>query len=513
MTQARYCSHHPRVKAGWSCSACKTDLCPDCVATEALGHRQAPVDVCCRCRRGVVALSTHRAEALPFAQRLLDAPGFPLGSTGILSLVVLGGIRALTSYVGMSSMLMMGAGVFLLRQGLFWAAVFFIIRSSAEGARKMGVLGLRDIQSDVVTPALKGLLSTALLWLPAAIYIAAVSDGGLLGILTYEGYKDPVVWGLGIVGAVYAPMALLAGATDLGFAYVLNPIHIFSFIKRMGRDYFIAVFAVAVVLVFGQMVDHLLGLVLAHVNVPFIPRLVESTVSLYAPFVAARVLGLLLFVHGEALDWGSSSDYQVPVLPGVRPRGVLPPKSEARERNRDVPSAVGGREAGRNAPESVPFFDPQVGAPDGADADGPSLQLARDPVGVSPVPAAASPVGGGDSIAPLLRAVAGDDLQEALRIYREMSGEDSAIPPLVHMQIGKAAAKARDWEVAAHAFKHVASGRSEHAGVGLVSLAQVIGDGQRDFAWAKKLYHQAIERFPQSEVAAFAKNRLTAMGE
>jgi hypothetical protein len=510
MTQVRYCSHHPRMKAGWSCSACKTDLCPDCVATETLGHRHAPVDVCCRCRRGVVAISTHRAQALPFAQRLLDAPGFPLGATGIISLVVLGGIRALTSYVGMSSMLMMGAGVFLLRQGLFWAAVFFIIRSSAEGARKMGVLGLRDIQSDVVTPALKGLLSTALLWLPAAIYVVAVSDDGVAGILTYEGYKDPVVWGLGIVGAVYAPMALLAGATDLGFAYVLNPIRIFAFIKRMGRDYLVAVFAVAVVLVFGRLVDHLLGLVLAHVNVPFVPRWVGASVSLYAPFVAARVLGILLFVHGEALDWGSSSDYQVPVLPGVRPRGVLPEKAAVRESRRDVPNAMPGREPARNESESVPFFDPQVGAPE--DADGPSLQLAREPVAVSPAPAAAPPVVR-ESIAPLLRAVAADDLQEALRIYREMSGEDGAIPPLVHMQIGKAAAKARDWEVAAHAFKHVASGRSEHAGAGLISLAQVIGDGQRNHAWAKKLYQQAIERYPQTEVAAFAQTRLTAMGE
>jgi hypothetical protein len=460
----------------------------------------------------VVAISTHRAQALPFAQRLLDAPGFPLGATGILSLVMLGGIRALTSYVGMSSMLMMGAGVFLLRQGLFWAAVFFIIRSSAEGARKMGVLGLRDIQSDVVTPAIKGLLSTALLWLPAAVYIAAVSDGGVLGILTYEGHKDPVVWGLGLLGAVYAPMALLAGATDLGFAYVLNPIRIFSFITRMGRDYFVTVFAVAVVLVFGRLVDHLLGLVLAHVNVPFVPRWVGATVSLYAPFVAARVLGILLFVHGEALDWGSSSDYQVPVLPGVRPRGVLPEKAAVRESKRDVPNAMAGRAPARNAPESVPFFDPQVGAAEAVDADGPSLQLARDPVAGSPAPAAV-PLVAGDSIAPLLRAVAADDLQEALRIYREMSGEDGAIPPLVHMQIGKAAAKARDWEVAAHAFKHVASGRSEHAGAGLIALAQVIGDGQRDHSWAKKLYQQAIERYPQTEVAAFAQTRLTAMGE
>jgi len=156
---------------------------PDCVATQPLGHRSAPMDVCCQCRRGVKPLTVHRAELIPFWHRVLDAPRFPLGLVGLLSLAVLGFVQALTSYVGLSSMLMMGGAIFLLRQGLFWAFLFFIIRSSAEGANKMGVLGLRDIQSDVITPALKGLLATALLWLPAAIYIVAVSDGGVSGIL------------------------------------------------------------------------------------------------------------------------------------------------------------------------------------------------------------------------------------------------------------------------------------------------------------------------------------------
>lgn len=375
--QTRYCRRHPRAKAGWHCSTCATDLCPDCVATHELGHRQAPMDLCCQCRRGVAPLTIHRSQQIPFWQRLLDAPKYPLCTVGLLSLVGLGFVRALTGSVGMMSMMAMGTAVFLLRQGLYWAFVFFIIRNSAEGARKMGVFGLRDIQNDVITPGLKGILSTALLWLPAAIYIMVVSDDGVWGILSYEGSKDPIVWLLGLMGIVYAPMALLAGATDLGYGTLLNPVHIFSFIRRMGRDYFVTIVAIAVVLLFGRMLEYLCALALARTSIPFLPRWLTETVSLYPTFVAARALGVLLFTRGEALDWGRTEDYQVPLLPGVRPRGTL--KEKLPVQKRALPDApVPAPATGEIEPASMPVFDPQVGPPSTAPSE-PRIELASRP--------------------------------------------------------------------------------------------------------------------------------------
>jgi hypothetical protein len=617
MIQNRYCRRHPRARAGWYCSTCTATLCPDCVATQALGHRQAPVDVCCQCRRGVVPLTVHRAELVPFWQRVLDAPKYPLGTVGLLSLASLGFVRALTSSLGIMSMLTMGAAVFLLRQGLYWAFIFFIIRNSAEGVNKMGVLGLRDIHSDVITPAVKGLLSTALVWLPAAIYIAVVSDAGVFGILSYEGSKDPMVWLLGFVGIAYAPMALLASATDLGYGHILNPIHIFSFVRRMGRDYFLAIAAVAVALVFGRILDHLVGLALSSVGIPFLPRWLAETVSLYPAFVAARVLGLLLFTRGEALDWGRAEEYQVPVLPGVRPRGQLKDKPPAREKGAPAPAAP--PVLAKQEPRSIPVFDPQVGllSPSEATASadpGPRLELAARPgppalaldqgqivdlPGLPPLgqgpppleavafvaeasmppvdlsralepepappiapakapPAAAYPTirgfataddkspppreqrldlgvtrvghagrqsedpamapGQGASApshdgpsADLLRAVEEARMDEALRIYRELPGQDATIPSRVHMAVGREASRVRDFDVAVHAFRQVAFTQSEHAGAALVSLAQVVGDGRRDSAAAEKLYREAMNRFPGTEVSAFAERKLAAL--
>jgi hypothetical protein len=627
MRETQSCRRHPRAKAGWHCATCQADLCPDCVATLAVGHRQAPMDVCCQCRRGVAPLTIHRAEAIPFWQRVLDAPKYPLGQVGLLSLVGFGFVRALTSYVGLSSMMMMGAGVFLLRHGLFWAFLFFIIRNSAEGATKMGVLGLRDIQNDVVTPAIKGMLSTALVWLPAAIYIYVVSDEGILGILSYEGHKDPIVWLLALAGLVYAPMALLAGATDLGFVHILNPIQIFSFIRRAGRDYFVAVASVTVVLAFGRIVDQFVGGAILSLGIPFLPRWIAETIALYPSFVAARILGVLLFTRGEVLDWGRTEDYLVPVLAGVRPRGVLKEKPAAREQAPEVKPETPARPA-KPEPRSIPVFDPQVGpiselgdlggvakGSDLALADGPpalmidpaatsavatgaaalmdpmidlpslpplgpvvaarepgalaahdaqlppvDLPIAMDALARGPDPIApayptirgfspasqpadvqvaqpprldlgvtrvghASPLGKSESvqaaviapppsppspIAPLLQAVEEARLDEALRIYRDLPGQDTAIPAKVHMKIGKEAARVRDFDVAAHAFKQVAFTDGEHAGAALVSLAQVMGDGRRDRASAEKLYREAITRFPGSDVAAFAERKLAA---
>ena len=374
--QTRYCRRHPRAKAGWHCSTCAADLCPDCVATHELGHRQAPMDVCCQCRRGVAPLTIHRSQQIPFWQRLLDAPKYPLCTVGLLSLVGLGLVRALTSSVGFMSMMAMGAAVFLLRQGLYWAFVFFIIRNSAEGARTMGVFGLRDIQNDVVTPALKGILSTALLWLPAAIYIMVVSDAGVWGLLSYEGGKDPMVWLLGLMGIVYAPMALLAGATDLEYGILLNPVHIASFIRRMGRDYFVAIVAIGVVLLFGRMLEYLCVLAFSRISIPFLPRWLAETVSLYPTFIAARALGVLLFTRGEALDWGRAEDYQVPLLPGVRPRGTLKEKPPVRERA--LADATAPAAPSKIEPASIPGFDPQVGAASGPPSE-PRLELAARP--------------------------------------------------------------------------------------------------------------------------------------
>src|SRR5512133_2272850 len=182
MSPMRVCRRHPKERAGWTCASCKMELCPDCVAKQPGGPRGKQIAVCCACGRAAAPIMVHRRQVEPFVRRMWGSFSFPLGSTGILSLLFVGFVRALTSYAG--GMSMMGAGAFVLRQGLFWAFVFFIIRSIANNERRMGVFGFTDLHADIISPAIKGIFSTAVLWIPAVVYMYVVADNGLSGLLT-----------------------------------------------------------------------------------------------------------------------------------------------------------------------------------------------------------------------------------------------------------------------------------------------------------------------------------------
>jgi hypothetical protein len=322
----RACRRHPREPAGWHCATCRADLCADCVTKQLGGPKGTQIAVCCTCGRGATLLTVHRRAAQRFARRLGRAFDFPLGTAGLIALAFVGFVRAFTSYLGAASLF--GFLAFILRHGLYWAFVFFIIRSVASGQRRMGVFDFTDIQSDLVAPMVKGFFATAVLWVPAAIYVYLAADAGIMGVLTYPFYRDPTVWLLGLLGALYAPMALIAAATDLGFGHLLNPIFIFQAIYRMGRDYFVAVVIVGAVMLIGAGLAALIGAAVALIPIPFVGRWISFTVGLYPPFVAAAALGLLLHVHGEVFDWGCSEEYQVPLLFGVEPRGHLRTKPE-----------------------------------------------------------------------------------------------------------------------------------------------------------------------------------------
>jgi hypothetical protein len=358
----RVCRLHPRERAGWKCATCRADLCPDCVAKQHGGPRGTQIPVCCACGRGVEPITVHRRAAQPFTSRLSRAFGFPLCATGLIALAFVGLVRAMCSYAGIGSF-MMGGALFILRQGLYWAFVFFIIRSVAAGARQMGVFGFTDLHSDLIAPAFKGVLSTAILWLPGFVYIYSTSEEGLAAFLMLSTYKDPVVWLMALLGVLYVPMALIAAATDLGFGHILNPIFIFHSIFRMGRDYVVATVVIGFVLAVGGGLAALLRAALDHLPVPFVGRWISFTVELYPAFVAAGILGLLLHVHGEVLDWGRSEEYEELVLPGVEPRGRLRPRPEEKPAPPPQPAPIPAP-AGDSPPSIVPVaLGPDILAP------------------------------------------------------------------------------------------------------------------------------------------------------
>ncbi len=394
MVDMRGCRRHPREQAGWNCASCRADLCPDCVASQPGGPKGTQVPVCCFCGRAANPIMVHRKVAQPFVRRLRAALEFPLGSTGIISLFFVGLVRALSSYLGAGS-LMMGSSAFVLRQGLYWAFVFFIIRGCASGARRMGVFGFTDLHADLIAPAVKGIVSTAILWIPTVVYIYFAANDGLAGLFSYPSRGDPVVWLLGLLGGVYVPMAILTAATDLGFGHILNPIFIGRTILRIGKDYLVAVAAIAIALLVGGAVSALLGAALALLPIPFLGRWLGFSVGLYAPFVAAGILGNLLYLHGEVLDWGRSEEYQVPVLPGAVPRGQVRARPEERPQPPPAKPAIPVPALGPGPAMTVDPAAPLAPGPSHGGGEPSMLNL-----GAGPIPASQPPVPGGQGSPP-----------------------------------------------------------------------------------------------------------------
>lgn len=310
------CQLHPRELAGWRCTSCSAPLCPDCAApvTPEHGH---PYVTCGRCGAIAQTLTRARAEAVPFWRRLLRAPRDPLSPGNLLAMVLLAGVLHGLSFLAIG---LLGLFVQLVRGGLYWSYVFFLIRNTGA-ANRLSMPDFRSLGSDVFLPLVRGAVGTALVWAPALVYLA-VSPWTWRDLAGGSVLLDPVLWLLALGGVLYAPMALIAAATDIGLGGMLNPVQIASYIRRIGRDYFLAV--AALVLVLPLQVGLLVGVsrLSASLPVPLLGGFLVQLGSLYATFVWACILGTVLHVHGYALDWGSDESYQEPVLGDTPPRGA-----------------------------------------------------------------------------------------------------------------------------------------------------------------------------------------------
>src|SRR6185295_7226371 len=115
----------------------------------------------------------------------------------------------------------------------------------------------------------------------------------------------------------------IVGAAGGGIFKMLNPLLVASYAFLLGANYLLAV-----VVMVGLSVPYFLlaGLssLINLIPIPFVTRVAEYAISCYVPFVAVRVLGLLIYTHGDKVGYGVDGDYRVPIMPGVEPRGVLP---------------------------------------------------------------------------------------------------------------------------------------------------------------------------------------------
>jgi hypothetical protein len=176
----------------------------------------------------------------------------------------------------------------LLAGGITVGYLFAVLRASANGADQVTLeAGDVGFVAGWAAPLVRLTLACAVAFGPALIALAALGlpDGAV------------VIYGLGALGLLYLPAAIIAAAMAEGFLAGASPLPPVALIARIPGPYaltlvFLSLAAIAggVALKLGDVVD-----------VPFVGELVRRVLGLYSALVMARVLGLLVCEQREAL--------------------------------------------------------------------------------------------------------------------------------------------------------------------------------------------------------------------
>lgn len=463
-SESPHCQYHPQAAAGWFCAACDAKLCPDCAVVESV----ASTDLlsCARCGGAAEEWKVHRSHA-PFSRRLLGALTYPLRKSGLLALLAVGAVVALSR--GVASMLPFLIGIIPLSiwLGSFWGSLFWIVRSTAMGAEHFTAPDFHDVHHDLVRPAIRGTVATALVWIPAILFVVMADKLDL---------ADALFWVVVLISALYAPMALMIAATGESTLSLLNPFKVIGISMRLGPAYLtVAAWMVPLAMLHGVLMT--VDAMVSSLNIPLLASVLGEAISLYVPFVMARMIGLLLYVHGDRVGYGIDSEFYEPALPGVKPRGK---KRAARGPAQEQPQA--------SQPAPRPRF----------------IELEPEP---APRPAAMpEPLE-----VQVVKAVETNALDQALELYRRLPENLASLPAASHVAVGQKAAAVGDFPLAVRALKQVAqlAPGDPLAPRACVILARLYGERLGDAASAQKLYRHVVGRYPGTDAARFAQARLT----
>ncbi len=466
------CLKH-RALAGWKCDGCQRVLCPDCVATRNLTGTLINVSVCCRALAAQITLPRRRRYHFP--SLMLSAFKYPLNRVGLMSMLGVG----IVSYV----LLLHPIGL-VLSLGVIFGSCYALVRQTARGSADFEPPDFVDTLSDILWPATKGLIATAPIWLTLTWWLLeGVWGGGAVALLARPGF-----WLMVLFALSYLPIALLVAATNTFVLRLFNPVALVAYIRRIGADYGLMVAALVPLALLQLALVAIAGAVLHLMPVPFLPSALTQAVACYVPFVFARMLGSLLFLHGDKLEYGVASDYQVPVLPGVEPRGVLSEDQQTAE-----------EAAQRRAKAPLELEEPEPAA---APPPAPARPLALDAEAL----AAPKTEDVGQQI---IAATERGDADEALALYRA-AREAAELPAAAHFHAGRAAAVLQDFQLSAHAFAAAAEKTPDQAlaSRALVLLGRVHREQLNDVEAAHRAFQQVIDRYPDTPAAAFVHKYL-----
>ncbi|RKH58228.1 hypothetical protein D7W81_29490 [Corallococcus aberystwythensis] len=430
--------------------------------------------VCVRCAGTANVLLRHRSQRA-LRSRLPDALRFPFTGPGLQTLLAVSAMLAVLRLLGMGVRILVVLPM-VLALGVFWSAFFALVRSAARGDADPEGPGFTTLLQDNLLPGLRGLGVTAGVFVPAfarAWHLLPPASGfDIVGRLMLPlqalgqpvVLEDPLFWGLAGLGLLWLPWALLLAATSQSVFAALNPLRTLRCFRAVGRDaglvtgVFVLLACVHVAL--HGTAEWVSGLSL----LLLVSGWVAEVLTCLVPFAAANLLGLVLYVHGDALGYLPAREFLEPALGDTLPQ--------------HAPVSL------RESPV------PEVPAPDEA---GLAAAQARQ-------------------VAELGEAVGARDVAKALALY----GALHVLPrlklsPSHHLFIGQAAAVEGDFPLSVKALEAAADTAPEEptAPRALVLLARVQGEKLGNTVRAEEIYRYILHRYPDTEAARFAHARLT----
>lgn len=486
---AARCKRHRQAVAGWRCAGCGAALCPDCVWASRTGS--TTYVACGLCRELVEPITFARAVQRPFAARLGEALAYPFAVATFTAIAATAAVIWLVGFVPIIG--------WILASGVKWAFLFAVIRQTSRGARHFEQPDVADL-AEYAAPALRGFVATAIVWVPATLRLVqtlAAEDGSFLGSLA-----DPVLWLILLAGVLYAPAAILIASIGGGVLSMLNPVFVVRAVARLGADYAIAVGVVIASLAAGAALELAAGAAVGFV--PVAGTIVTLAAGLYGPALAAHVLGLLLYVRGDALGLGPESDYQVPVLGDTPPRGREPVLETTAVAPAPPPEPI-ALEADA-APAAPARAAPPAPAPQSPAARSAAARVAAvEPRAPAPPPPAQPPA---DALARVAAALSAGALVDAARLYAA-AREPAGLGAAQLYAVARGAAQGGAHALAARALHAAAlSGDPAVAPDALLGLARLYQARLGRPADARQVLAHLASTYPASPAAEHARAAL-----
>lgn len=256
------------------CDDCDKVFSPGALKLVVVGRTE--LHACPICGHGVRKAVEGRV-VVPFVTQLSRAFAFPLRDPA--AVVAVGVAATLAAYVQLFGR---------------WLAMALVVGYGFAIVRKTSVGGDR-------APEAVDFSSLSELFAPLMRYMFVVLGAGVPAVIALIAQAAPAVTiTLAVLGVLYVPAGMIVASESDGV--LVNPFAALAIVQRIPGPYVVLLAFLAVVVAVGAGVsiagDRLQTML---TMIPLFPRLVATTIGLYAPFTAARMLGLLVREHAEEL--------------------------------------------------------------------------------------------------------------------------------------------------------------------------------------------------------------------